>query len=97
MDSSQDIRVPADFHQMVSVCTTAEEVLKSRTFLYLFIQTMKCVGISDNQIREYVTTIEALIHNIPTDPEKLLSLREICKKPDMSKHAQTLFGQLEFT
>lgn len=95
--NSPDISVPDDFHKLVPVCKSSGEVFKSRAFRYAFIQILKQINIPKVEIWDRVATLEALVYNQRVKSRKLLKLREVCKHPAVSKYAQELFGQLEFT
>ncbi len=94
---SPDISVPDNFYKLVPVCTTSDEVFKSRAFRYVFIRILQKKKIPKKEIAEHIVTFEALIHKKPIEPAKLLQLREICRDSGLPKVAQELFGQLEFT
>ncbi len=93
---SPDISVPDNFYKLVPVCTTSDEVFKSRAFRYVFIRILQKKKIPKKEIAEHIVTFEALI-NKSVEFDSLLRLREVCRDPHLQEMGQELFGQLEFT
>jgi hypothetical protein len=95
--SLDSLEVPQNYKELVPVCQNLDEVLKSTTFRYIFILSLKGSWVGNEDIKRAINTASKLWLGNSISEDDLFHLRLLLKTHKLLEAWQELFSGLQFT